>query len=121
MVTNLNSKQNVIDINKKDQSIESFSSDRKESLVELSRFGDEYFISRSQAKRISRNLHKFTRVTLDFKGVKMVGQGFVDELFRVYLSHHLEIKMNYVNANDDVEFMIKRCLATEKLANKGDH
>jgi len=53
-------------------------------------------------------LDKFTSVILDFSDVRSVGQGFVDEVFRLYKDAHLEVKISYVNANDDVEFMIRR-------------
>ena len=33
---------------------------------------------------------------------------FVDEIFRVYLSKHKDIQIDYVNTNDDILFMIKR-------------
>lgn len=86
--------------------------DRTEICVELSRFAEERLISRSQAKRVLRNLDKFNRVTLDFKGVRLVGQGFVDEIFRVYAGQHPHVTFDYINANEDVKFMIKRGLAT---------
>jgi len=51
--------------------------------------GQEQLISRSQAKRILRGLEKhFKVITLDFTGVTLVGQGFVDEVFRVYKNQH---------------------------------
>lgn len=42
------------------------------------------FISRSEAKRIVHGLKKSREVVLDFKGVDLVGQGFADEVFRVW-------------------------------------
>jgi hypothetical protein len=81
-------------------------------LIQLSKIGDEKLISRAQAKRIVIGLEKFKYVTLDFSGIKLVGQGFVDEIFRVYANAHPDITFNYINAIGDVEFMIKRGLAT---------
>ncbi len=78
--------------------------------VDLAKLLGEKLISRSQAKRIVRNLDKFTHITLDFKKVDSVGQGFVDEIFRVYQSQYPEKKIVYINANADVEFMIKRSI-----------
>jgi hypothetical protein len=42
------------------------------------------FVSRSEAKRLPRGLDRFAHVTLDFQGVVLVGQGFIDEVFRVW-------------------------------------
>ena len=80
-------------------------------LVTLSLFKHDTFVSRSQAKRILYNLDKFQRVVLDFTDVRMVGQGFVDEVFRVYQNQHPHMSIRYSNANPDVEFMIKRSIA----------
>jgi anti-sigma regulatory factor (Ser/Thr protein kinase) len=97
---------------RKFEDLDTLAFDRTEILVELSKFGEETFISRSQAKRITRNLDKFRHVTLDFTGVRLVGQGFVDQIFRVYANEHPDIKIVYINANMDVDYMIKRTLAS---------
>lgn len=77
-------------------------------VVELSQFYGERLISRSQAQRVARNLEKFEHVTLDFKNIKAVGQGFVDQLFRVYHKQNPTIVIDYINANEDVKFMLER-------------
>lgn len=91
--------------------------DRTEIVVELSRFGEEAYISRSQAKRILRNLDAFNVITLDFQGVRIAGQGFSDEIFRVYQNEYPDKQIKYINANDDVIFMIKRAVATASHSN----
>lgn len=83
---------------------------KTEILVELSRFKDESLISRSQAKRILETLHTFSRIVLDFRNIETVGQGFVDEVFRVFQNQYPTIQIKYQNANDDIIFMIKRGL-----------
>ena len=55
-------------------------------------------------------LEKFRHITLDFKRVDTVGQGFVDEVFRVFQNQHLKIEITYIHANENVEFMIRRSL-----------
>ncbi len=82
-------------------------------LVQLSKFDDERYVSRSQARRIVLGLEKFKQVVLDFKDISTVGQGFVDEVFRVFQSKYPEIKIEYTNANDDVRFMIERSLPSD--------
>jgi len=69
---------------------------------------DAAYISRSQARRIMAGLDKFKVVILDFYGVKTVGQAFADEVFRVWKKNHPEIEVRYRNANENVEFMIRR-------------
>lgn len=80
--------------------------------VELSEDPGDPHVSRSQAKRLLMGLEKFKHIVLDFQNVEGVGQAFVDELFRVFQSEHPEIKITYVNANTEVEFMIKSGLAS---------
>ena len=84
--------------------------DRTHIIVKLSKLGDERYISRSQARRIVLGLEKFKHVVLNFKDISTVGQGFVDEVFRVFQSKHPKIKIEYTNANEDVKFMIERGL-----------
>ncbi|HXK40551.1 MAG TPA: DUF4325 domain-containing protein [Candidatus Paceibacterota bacterium] len=70
------------------------------------------FVSRSQARRVLVGLEKFKNVILDFSGVAAVGQGFVDEIFRVWKKKYSETRVTPVNANEDVEFMIRRSMLT---------
>ena len=88
--------------------LEDYQFDKTEILVELAKLGDERYISRSQAKRILADLERFNEITLDFRHIESVGQGFVDEVFRVFQHKHPHIKIHYRHANDEVVFMIKR-------------
>lgn len=67
-------------------------------------------LSRSEARRVMIGLNNFKDVVLDFKDVESVGQGFADEIFRVWQNNHPDIKVSYINAVENVEFMIKRAL-----------
>jgi hypothetical protein len=82
---------------------------RTEILVSLSQWGEEPLISREQAARVITGLEKFRHITLDFTGVRWVGQGFVEEVFRVFKQAHPDIVIDTVGANADVSFMIRRC------------
>lgn len=66
------------------------------------------FISRSEAKRLLRGLERFRKVVLDFEGVSSVGQGFVDEVFRVWVQAHPEVTLVPVHMNEAVAFMVQR-------------
>ncbi len=67
-------------------------------------------ISRSEAKRIMIGLDKFEEIILDFKDVDTVGQGFADEVFRVWQNKYPKIKIKFINVNENVEFMIRRAI-----------
>lgn len=112
MIINQHSSQNLTELFIKFQNPETLAFDKTEITVELSKFGEEAYISRSQAKRILMNLDEFHVVTLDFKGVQIIGQGFADEVFRVYQNKYPDKQINYINANNDIDFMIKRAVAT---------
>ncbi len=66
------------------------------------------FISRSEAKRLLQGLEKFRELVLDFQGVQEIGQGFADEVFRVWPSFHPGIAIEAVRMAPAVEFMVKR-------------
>lgn len=66
------------------------------------------FVSRSEARRLVVGLEKFSEVDIDFAKVKSVGQGFVDEIFRVWASSHPTTKLIPLNMNPAVEFMVLR-------------
>jgi hypothetical protein len=72
--------------------------------VALFREGD--FVSRTEAKLIGARLEGFEVVELDFTGVDQIGQGFADELFRVWVSEHPASRLIPVNANPAVMAMI---------------
>jgi biotin operon repressor/anti-sigma regulatory factor (Ser/Thr protein kinase) len=59
------------------------------------------FISRSEARRLLQGLDQFREVVLDFSGVKSLGQGFADEVFRVFKKSHpnIEIKIENLTPN----------------------
>lgn len=88
---------------------EDYEFDRATFRVVLGDISDE-FVSRSEAKRLGAGLEVYRRVELDFTGVSGVGQGFVDELFRVWSSAHPDTELVRINANDAVTFMIERGL-----------
>lgn len=87
-----------------------FSFSKTNVFVKLTKLKGEKYISRSQAKRLLLGLEKFKKVILDFHEVPTVGQAFVDEVFRVFKNTHPNIEIEYINANEDVLFMIQRGL-----------
>jgi len=68
------------------------------------------FISRSEARRLLRGLERFREVLVDLKGVQEVGQGFVDEVFRVWPTQHPDVAVRPINMVGPVEAMVRRGL-----------
>ena len=66
------------------------------------------YVSRSQARRLLAGLEKFRFIVLDFSGVKLVGQGFTDEIFSVWQAAHPDIRIEVHGASEDVNLMIER-------------
>jgi len=66
------------------------------------------FVSRSEARRLLHGLERFRKVVLDFRGVEGIGQGFADEVFRVWARAHPEAALVPVHMNEAVEFMVSR-------------
>jgi anti-sigma regulatory factor (Ser/Thr protein kinase) len=73
-------------------------------------------VSRSEARRLTQDLTKFTHVTLDFSGVETVGQGFCDEVFRVFARSHPEVALEPVGMNEAVAFMVARVRGGSRVA-----
>ena len=68
------------------------------------------FVSRSLAKRILMNVEKFKIIILDFENIDNIGQGFADEVFRVFKNKNPDITIVPVNMNEEIEFMINRAM-----------
>jgi anti-sigma regulatory factor (Ser/Thr protein kinase) len=65
------------------------------------------YVSRSEAKRLLHNLDKFSEIELDMRDVAHVGQGFADEIFRVFAAAHPEIIIRTTNASKAVGAILR--------------
>src|ERR1700760_3448427 len=84
---------------------------RTRPVVKLFEIGT-VFVSRSEARRLLDGLDAdFDEVDVDFTGVTDVGQGFVDELLRVWPDAHPGKAVVPTNMNSAVEFMVQRGLS----------
>jgi hypothetical protein len=54
------------------------------------------------------NLEKWRSVVLSFAGVEEIGQGFADEVFRVWARAHPEIEIGAISMSAPVAFMVNR-------------
>jgi anti-sigma regulatory factor (Ser/Thr protein kinase) len=92
-----------------DEYTKDFEFSKTRTVIKLFAIGTE-FVSRSEAKRLLHGLAKFREVVLDFTGVDIVGQGFADEVFRIWAREHPEVNLVPTKMNDPVAFMIERAL-----------
>lgn len=93
--------------------------------VTLLQYGQDNLVSRSQAKRLLTRFDVFEEVLLDFAGIEFVGQGFADEVFRVYQMQHPNVRIVHMNASPSVLGMINHAISNramdEAAANSGLH
>ena len=75
--------------------------------VHLRLLGGPSFISRAEAKRVADQLERFEEAEIDFTGVDDVGQGFVDELFRVWATRHPQTRLIPISMSPAVERMVR--------------
>ena len=89
---------------------ETFAFDKTRTVVRLFEY-DSTFVSRSEAKRLTRNLEKFSEVVVDFRGVEEVGQGFADEVFRVWQRDHPAVRLIPVDMTEPVRRLVEQARA----------
>jgi anti-sigma regulatory factor (Ser/Thr protein kinase) len=87
--------------------VHDFEFDTSRIVVKLFKHGVR-FVSRSEAKRLLVGLEKFREVILDFAGVEGVGQGFADEVFRVWAKQHPDTKLSTEHMAPPVALMVER-------------
>jgi anti-sigma regulatory factor (Ser/Thr protein kinase) len=91
---------------------EEFDYQFQKTLVHVKLLNREY-ISRSEAKRLLQNLEKFRVVELDFRDVQAMGQGFADEIFRVFHSNYPNIEVHAVHTSPVIQAMIQHVRASK--------
>ncbi len=74
--------------------------------INLSKY--ERLMSRSEAKRLLLGLDEYEVLDFNFQNVGEVGQGFCDEIFRVYANKYPDKVLSYHEASDVVRYMIER-------------
>lgn len=83
----------------------------------LAKFRDENLVSRAQAKLIAHEIEKdrdAQAVHQDFSGIREIGQGFADELFRVFAIGHPDIDLHPTNCNLTILAMIGGAVRTAR-------
>jgi anti-sigma regulatory factor (Ser/Thr protein kinase)/uncharacterized protein (DUF1330 family) len=100
------------------QSSEAFELARRRVVVKLFETGNR-FLSRSEAKKLLEGVGRFRNVIVDFKGVEAVGQGFVDEMFRVWTSRHPNTRLHPVNMVPPIAFIVEHGRRAAESAGSG--
>jgi hypothetical protein len=93
------------------QDPEEFTFDKTVVPLRLAQYAGENLVSRSQAKRVANRFERFKRVELDFAGITEIGQGFADQLFRVFAAANPGIRLVPINTEPAVAQMIRRVVA----------
>jgi anti-sigma regulatory factor (Ser/Thr protein kinase) len=80
--------------------------------IKLLEYGDDtpIFMSRSQARRLLVGIDRFKVARLDFSGIETIGQGFADEIFRVFKNSHPDVELVPINCSEAVHQMIRHAL-----------
>jgi len=79
-----------------------------QNIVKISLSKHKRLMSRSEAKRLLLGLDEYAVLDFNFENVDEVGQGFCDEIFRVYANRNLGKVLSYHGASDVVRYMIER-------------
>jgi anti-sigma regulatory factor (Ser/Thr protein kinase) len=95
-------------VNKFAAESDDYSFSRTHVPVRLARYDNAELISRSQAKRLMNRLNRFKEVILDFEGIETIGQGFADQIFRVYRKEHPHVHISHSRTKPAVLGMIRR-------------
>lgn len=75
-------------------------------------FQSGYPVSRSEARRLGEMILNFREIILDFSYIEDIGQAFAHELFVLWQGNNPDKKIVIQNANENVDFMIKRVIRT---------
>jgi anti-sigma regulatory factor (Ser/Thr protein kinase) len=79
-----------------------------QNIVKINLSKHERLMSRSEAKRLLLGLDEYAVLDFNFTNVDEVGQGFCDEIFRIYANRNAGKVLSYHGASDDVRYMIER-------------
>ncbi|MEE4217731.1 MAG: ATP-binding protein [Xanthomonadales bacterium] len=79
-----------------------------QNIVKINLSKHERLMSRSEAKRLLSGLDDYSVLDFNFQNVVEVGQGFCDEIFRVYANRNPGKVLSYHGASDVVRYMIER-------------
>lgn len=71
-------------------------------------FPSGFPVSRSEARRLTAMLARFTEAVLDFRGIEDVGQAFVHEVFVVWAGENPDFKLTTENENSETKRSLAR-------------
>ncbi len=83
-----------------------YSFDRTVVPLHLLGGAERALVSRADARRVTARLGEFRRADIDFAGIRDIGHGFADELFRVFRRDNPALQLVPVGMNRDVQAMV---------------
>lgn len=83
---------------------------RGEPFTEMLNNAIEHSGSKDVRVAVSMNGNRIVFEVVD-EGVEGIGQGFADEIFRVWAGRHPEIRITTANMTRPVEFMVSRAIS----------
>lgn len=66
------------------------------------------YATRSAARELLADKQQFEVIILDFSNVENIGQGFADEVFRVYQAQHPTVTIDPIHMNEQVAFLVNQ-------------
>jgi anti-sigma regulatory factor (Ser/Thr protein kinase) len=79
----------------------------------LVRLAARDYVSRSEARRLVARLEQFREAELDFSDVRSLGQGFADEIFRVFARAYPSVKLTRRNVAAALDAVIRSVIDKE--------
>lgn len=83
----------------------------RSEVIRVAELGDDAPLSRASARELLSRKDRLDEVVLDFANVRLIGQAFADEIFRVFVSEHPAVHITPINASEPVAMMIRRARA----------
>ncbi len=81
--------------------------------IKLKMIFDSAPISRSQAKRLCNGLERFKTIVLDFEGLDWMGQGFADQVFRVFANEHPGVMIQPTHMDSEIKRMYQHVVGKD--------
>jgi anti-sigma regulatory factor (Ser/Thr protein kinase)/biotin operon repressor len=85
----------------------------------LVRLAARDYVSRSEARRLVARLEQFREAELDFSKVTSLGQGFADEIFRVFARAYPSVKLTRSNVAPALDAVIRSVVDENPVREQG--
>jgi anti-sigma regulatory factor (Ser/Thr protein kinase) len=80
--------------------------------------GTADYVTRSAARELLQGKDQFRVIVLDFSGVTNIGQGFADEVFRVFPANSPDVTVSAINMNEAVSWFVTQAQADHRRGSR---